>query len=195
MVTKATFSGNLTTPLTQADLEIRTGQEYVIPMKDFGVSTTLADLPTAGDATSLGLVSGTHGSASPVLRGSDVGATTATEKARVLFQLPQEYVAGQSVTVRLHAEMEVVADSAATADIECYESDDEAGIGSDLCTTAAQNINSSTYADYDFTITASTLAAGDVLDIEITTVATDAGNAAPNIWAVIGKVSVLLGVR
>jgi hypothetical protein len=61
-----------------------------------------------------------------------------------------------------------VSDGAATIDIECWKSSEAATAGSDLCTTAAQSIKSLTLADLDFTITPTTLAPGDILEVVIT---------------------------
>ncbi len=68
-----------------------------------------------------------------------------------------------------------VASVACTVDIECYRSNNETSIGSDLCATSAISINSLTFADKDFTITAATLARGDLLDIRLTILVNDSG--------------------
>lgn len=181
--------------LARSDLQLNTNETYVIPFKSMGVSTSMAALPAAADGTSLGLVAGTHGSASPILKGSDAGGLTRTEKARFQFALPPEYEDGGTVTLRAHVRMQVVSADTATLDVEAYESDSEAGIGSDLCTTAAVDINSATWANKDFTIDASGLVAGDVLDIELTSSVYDSGDSAPNINSQIGLVAIRLDIR
>jgi hypothetical protein len=87
-----------------------------------------------------------------------------------------------------------IADTSCTADVECYESDKEASIGSDLCTTAATSINSTTFADYDFTITASGLVSGDILDVRLTIACNDAATATAVI-PTIGAVTFVLDIK
>lgn len=169
---------------------------YAVPLVDLRVFDALAtNLPGTSANDDLALVGGTFGSASPKISTGDVKASSVTRYARFQFQLPPEYVAGQSVTVRLHAGMTTTAaDTSATVDVECYESDAEAGVGSDLCTTNAQSINNVTWADKDFIVTPSGLVAGDVLDIRITVAVVD-GATGTAVIADIGKISMLLDVK
>ncbi len=87
-----------------------------------------------------------------------------------------------------------VADVAATLDVEALESDGDGGVGSDLVTTVAQDINSLTLSDNDFTIDASALAPGDMLDVRIAVTVNDAASATAVI-AAIGAVSLLCDIR
>jgi hypothetical protein len=160
-----------------------------VPLTAFHKDNLVTELATAGDATNLGLVAGTHGSASPVLKSSDIGGTTGTETARLLLSVPDDYSTGD-LTLTFHAGMQVVADDSATLDCQVYEADGEGGVSADLCETAAQDINSATLSDIAFTIDGDDLAAGDILDVEITVTATDSGNAADNINAIIGSLKV-----
>jgi hypothetical protein len=54
-------------------------------------------------------------------------------------------------------------DGTATVDLQAWKPDGAGAVGSDLCTTAAQSINSLTAADKDFTIDASGIDPGDKL--------------------------------
>lgn len=147
-----------------------------IPLQKFLKEDLLTPLPSAGNATNLGLVAGTHGSASPSLQGSDLGGSSGSETARMLLQVPQDYDSGD-LTLRFHAGvLTTVYDTTLTLDVEAYEADGEAGIGSDLCETAATSINALTLADKDFTIDGDGLVAGDVLDVQITVAAEDSGD-------------------
>lgn len=180
----------------RSDLRLQPDQIYPIPLTDFRVWDALATLlPGTAGTDDLGLIGGTFGSASPSLRTSDLKNTTGTQFARVLFTLPPEYQAGRDVTIRLKAGMATtVASSAATCDVQVFESNKASGVGSDLCTTAAQTCNSLTAADKDFVITSTGLAPGDVLDIRIALAVTDSATAT----AVIGtihNVDVLLDIR
>ena len=152
-------------------------------------------LAAAGDATNLGIVGGTHGSASPYLVSTAYNNTSGSETARFSFILPPEYDDGETVTVRVHAHVDTTPYAAsATADIECFVPDGEKGISGELCTTVAQDINSATWADVDFTITPTTLTSGDELDIELT-IAGDDGTGAANKSMEVGAVQILLDIK
>jgi hypothetical protein len=157
------------------------------------MGTVLPGTPANDD---LGLVGGTFGTASPSIQTGDLKAAGSTTRyARCTFQLPYTYVAGQSVTIRAHAGMlATVADTAATIDFAAYRSNDEAGIGSDLITTSATTINSLTLADKDFTLTASTLAPGDTLDIRMAVLVNDAATATA-VTGIVGAVEILIDVK
>ena len=58
-------------------------------------------------------------------------------------------------------------------------------MGSDLCATAAQSINSLTQATLAFDVTATSLSAGDLLDCRVAVAITDSATGT----AVLGKVS------
>ena len=169
---------------------------FAIPLVDLRVWDALAtNLPATGGTDDLGLYGGTFASASPKISTGDVKAGGCTRYARFQFQLPVEYEAGMSVTLRLHAGMTTtVADTSATVDVECYKSDGEAGVGSDLCATAAQSINSLTDADKDFTITPTGLSAGDVLDIRLTVAVVDSATGTAVI-ADIGAIEMLVDIK
>ncbi len=154
------------------------------------------NLPGTAATDDLALIGGTFGTASPTIQTGDLKAAGSTSRyARCTFQLPNCYVLGQSVTVRAHAGMKTtVADTAATVDFEVYRSNDEEGIGSDLCATAATTINSLTDANKDFTVTPATLNPGDTLDIRMTVLVNDAATATAVIGQ-IGSVELLLDVK
>lgn len=155
----------------------------------------LPDPPTTGD--DIGIVSGTFGSATPSMQTRDVKAAgAAPHYARRMFQLPHNYVAGETVTIRLHAGMvTTVADTTATVDVECYKSDNEGGVsGSDLCTTSATTCNSLTDADKDFTITPTSLSPGDWLDIRIAIHINDAATVTA-VKGIIGRVQLLCDTK
>jgi len=191
-----TLGGSLSPAIARSGLAQDDNAEYVVPWASLRVFDALAtNLPATSGTDDLGLYGGTFGSASPKVSTGDVKASSVTRYARFQFALPPEYVAGQSVTVRLHAGMTTTAaDTSATVDVECYKSDDEAGIGSDLCTTTAADINDTTDADFDFVITPTGLTAGDVLDIRLTVAVVDSATGTAVI-ADIGKISVLLDIK
>lgn len=173
------LNGTLSPAVAKANiLALAELQAFPIPLTDFRVwdamQTALPGTPATDD---LGLVGGTFGTATPSLRTEDLKAAGATNnRARVLVQLPWEYQAGQSVSLRFTAGMiTTVSDTTATLDCEAYklQSDPDDAIGSDLVTTVATTINSTTFANIDFVLTSSGLSPGDILDIRLTTAVND----------------------
>lgn len=195
---EARISGSITptrarnTILSQVEL-----QPFVIPITSWRTWDAMGtNLPDAAGNDDLGLVGGTFGTAPPSLQSGDLKAAGATSRyARALIQLPWEYEAGQSVTLRFHAGMlTTVASTTATLDVSAYRSDTENGISADLCATAAQDINSLTFADFNFVITPTTLNPGDLLDVRII-VAVNDGATVTAVTAAIGKAVLLCDVR
>lgn len=161
-------------------------QKYMLDFERWRVWNAYASsLPAAGTADDLGLYAGAWATGAPYIATQDLKAAGATtEYARITFCLPPEYVAGQTVTIRAAAGMiTTVADTTATIDFECYKSDNDSTIGGgDLVTTSATTINSTTFANKDFTVTATALSPGDVLDIRMAIAVNDAAT----VTAVIG---------
>jgi hypothetical protein len=155
------------------------------------------NLPGTSANDDLGLIGGTFATGSPSIQTSDLGGAGATSRyARAMIPLPVEYVDGETVILRFRAGMvTTVADTTATLDVEAFESDREAGIGADLCATAATTINSTTLADKDFTITATTLAAGEWLDVRIHIAINDAGDGGAGITGIIGSAELLCDIK
>lgn len=171
-------------------------QLHAVPITGLRVWDAMhTTLPGTAADDDLALIGGTFGSASPVVRTSDAKATSVTQYARFLFTLPHNFVSAGDVTLRVFAGMNTtVSDTTATVDVQCYEANKSAGVGSDLCTTSATTINSLTGANKDFSITATGLAAGDVLDVRITIAITD-GATATAVIGQIGSIDVLADVR
>lgn len=170
---------------------------YTIPATAWRIHDSLAtSLPDTSSGNDLGCVGGTFSTNTPSLQTADLKAAGATNNyARLLFALPPEYDSGQTITLRLHCAMlTTVADNSATIDVECYKSNKECGLGSDLCSTAAQDMNSLAWADKDFTINPSGFVAGDLLDIRITSAVNDATTGTAVI-ACIGYTAMLLDIK
>lgn len=173
------LNGTLSPPITKANiLALAELQAFPIPLTQFRVHDAMQTLLPGTPATDdLGLVGGSFGVATPSLRTEDLKAAGATNnRARVLVQLPWNYEAAQSVSLRFTAGMiTTVADTSATLDCEVYklQSDPDDAIGSDLVTTAATSINSLVFSNIDFALTTSGLSPGDILDVRITTAVTD----------------------
>ncbi len=79
-----------------------------------------------------------------------------------------------------------VAGTSATVDVEAYKIGKDNTLGSDLCATSAQSINSLTFSNKTFTITAGALAAGDVLDVRLAIAVSDAASGTAVIGAIAG---------
>lgn len=144
------------------------------------------DLPTSASSDDLGLIIGTFGTDAVVIQTSDSKNTTVTQRGRFMFRLPENYAAGQTLSVAAWAGMKTtVSSSSATIDFEVYAKNDSTGlVGSDLVTTAATTINSLTASAKEFTITPTGLNPGDELDCRVTIAITD--SATPT--AVIGRI-------
>ena len=147
----------------------------------------------------LNYVPGTHATNAPSLQTDNCAMNDGAVSyyARGEIQLPAEYVAGQSVTLRVHAGMlTTVADTTCTGDLTVYKSDEDETSTGDLVAAAsvAQSMNSKTFADLDFTITPGTLSPGDLLDVQITVVVEDNATTTVVIGC-IGSVQLLCDVR
>jgi hypothetical protein len=134
------------------------------------------NLPGTAATDDLALIGTTFGSTAPTVTAGDCKALGATTRyARFMVEIPECYETGETITLSLSAGMvTTVASASCTVDVECYELDKLGGIGSDLCATAAQSINSLTFASKSFVITATTLSPGDVLDVRIAIAVNDA---------------------
>lgn len=193
------LNGTLSPAVTKANiLALVELQSFPIPLTDFRVWDAMATvLPSAGASDDLGLVGGTFATATPSLRTQDCKTLTNSNRARVLVQLPWDYVAGESVTLRFKAGMiTTVSGTTATLDCEAYklQDDPDDAIGSDLVSTAATTINSLVFSNIDFVVTPTSLSPGDILDVRITTAIVD-GATATAVIAGISSIKLLCDVR
>lgn len=190
------FSGGLSPKLPRAELAQEPLVAYPVNLMGLRVWNALAtNLPGTAAADDLSIQGNTFGTGSPSIQSSDGKATTITQYARFQWDIPAEYDPTETLRLRLHAGMNTtVSDSTATVDVECYKSDLEAGIGSDLCATAAQSINSLTFASKDFTITSTSLSPGDTLDVRLAVSITDSATGTAVIGE-IGSIRFLVDIR
>lgn len=145
------------------------------------------NLPGTSASDDLGLYGGTYGTDPPRIRTYDVKAAGAlTLRARCVVQLPAEYVAGQTVLIRAHCGMITnQADTSCTIDFEAWKIDRDNSLGAaDLVATSATSMNSTTFDDKDFTVTASGLEPGDALDVRMTIAVNDGATGTAVIAAV-----------
>lgn len=192
------YSGGIVGGIPRSDMLQESLAAYQIPWTSWRVWNALGtNLPGTSSSDDLGLYGGTWGTNTPSIQTYDVknvGATTLY--ARTTIQLPAEYVAGQTVTLRFHAGMlTTIASVSATLDVEAYLSDSESLVsGSDLCATAATTINSVSLADKDFVITPATLSPGGVLDVRIAIAVNDSGTATV-VAGLIGAATLLCDIQ
>lgn len=171
--------------------ELLQSDNFVFPvaMTDWRVHDAIqTNLPGTSASDDLGLYGGTFGTSQPLIRTYDVKAAGAQSLyARALIRLPESYKAGETVTLRLSAGMiTTVADTSCTINVNAYRIGKDNTIGSQLCPTGAVTMNSLTFTNKDFTITASTLGPGDVLDTRIVIAVNDAASAGVVIAAIAG---------
>lgn len=178
------INGNLTIggtnpQINRSDLVQESLAKYAIPWTDWRIwdafHTNLPGTPLTDD---LGLVGGTFATNAPSLQTEDLKAAGATNNyARCMATLPPEYVAGETVQIRFEAGMKTtVSDTTATLDCIVHESDLDDTVSADLVTTGATTMNNTlvpTMSTIDFTVTATALAPGDILDIRIQTAIND----------------------
>lgn len=153
-------------------------------------------LPVAGASDDLGIYVQAFATGTPIISTGDVKNTSGTRYARNVVSLPIEYVAGQTVTFRFSAGMlTTVASASCVIDFEAYLLDRNGAVsGSDLVTTSATTINSLTFGDKDFQLTATALNPGDQLDIRVTVTWVDVATATV-VKASVGSFELLCDVR
>ncbi len=179
------------TSLRQDDLAV-----FPIPFTDFRVHDAIQTvLPGTAASDDLGLYGGTFGTSQPLIRTQDVKTLTTTLYARAQVRLPDSYVAAETVQIRLGVGMITTeADTTCTVDVQAYKVGKDNTLGSDICATSATNMNSDTFDNKTFVITATTLVAGDVLDFRIAISVVD-GASATAVIAAIAAVDLLCDVK
>ena len=170
---------------------------YPVNLANLRVHDAIAtNLPASAATDDLGFDTGTFGTEAPHVTAGDLKAAGATTRyARFLVALPAEYDSAETVQIRVNTKMETtIADTTCTVDVEAYEVASDLTVGSDLCTTAAQDMNSTSAADKDFTISATSLLPGDVLDVRVAIACNDAATGTA-VEPVISKIALLADVR
>ena len=198
------IAGNLsvggTVPtIDRTSLAVNTLAKYAILPTDWFVHDAIqTPLPGTAANDDLAVDGEAFGTAVPYITSGDLKATGSltTRYARTTFCLPPEYVSGSAITLQAHVGMTTTrASDAATIDFELYKAGNEkVKSGSDLVTTSATDMNNLTFADKDFTVTGTSLSAGDVIDILVTIIVNDSGTS-PAVIADVGQVYLLLSVQ
>lgn len=153
-------------------------------------------LPGTAATDDLALIGGTFGTNAPMIKSRDFASNGTPESsyARAIVPIPPEYDDGQTLQIRIRAKMETVSDTTATLDVEAYKFDGDGAVGSDLCATSAIDINSASWADNDFTITATGVVSGELLDIRVAVTVED-GATGSGVIVDISEISLLADIR
>lgn len=176
--------------INRSDLVQESLAKYAIPWTAWRVfdayHTNLPGTPLTDD---LGLVGGTFATNAPSLQTEDHKSAGAVNNfARCFVTLPPEYVASQTVQFRFECGMKTtVSDGTATLDLIVHKSDLDDTVSADLVTTAATTMNTlvPTMSTLNFTVTATALVPGDILDVRLQTAINDASGGT----AVIGLIA------
>lgn len=165
--------------IAPTQLAQRAFMRYPLPLTLCRIWDAMASILTGTPATDdLGLITGTPGTNSLKLSAGDCKAAVVSRKCAFELEVPANYDANETLQVRIRAGMETtISDTSATVDLEVYRPDGDGLVSADLCTTAAQSINSLTKANKDFSIDVATISAGDRLICVVTIACTDVATA------------------
>jgi hypothetical protein len=122
-------------------------------------------------------------------------ANNETEASVSWFQaaIPAEYVASETVKIRvIHQLTGAGTDNGSTIDLNVYEQTTGA-VGSDLNETTAATMSKGSYTTTDFVITDAGLAAGNMLNVKLTTNVIE--NASSDLQAQIAEISLLCDIK
>lgn len=145
-----------------------------IPLHLFKAPAALQTPIGSASSTIIGLTAGTFGTSNDIAKTADQKASNVTPKMRIQIPIPL-LAAPATGKLRINAGMlTTVSDTTATVDVEVVR---KAAPTVDICTTAAQSINSLTAANKDFDLDITDVVPGDVLDIRITIAINDSATA------------------
>jgi hypothetical protein len=137
-------------------------------------------LDATGGAGLFAITNGTHSAPGLKLVGETANTNTKTDYASLMFVLPENYVDGAAVTVKVTVDQEGAGTFGTnTIDVEAYELDDAGAVGADICATAVANLAASP-TERSFTITPTGLVHGDKLLIYFTMVVQETGGTNSN---------------
>lgn len=156
-------------------------------------------LPGTSSGNDLAIVGTTFGTDAIAWETADLKAAgSTTNYARLSIRIPECWEDGETLKLRISAGMiTTIADTEATVDVSAYKSNrDGAKTGSDLITTSASsdNMNSLTFADVDFTINATTLSPGDLIDVRVSVLVND-GATGTVVKGRVGAVELLADIK
>jgi len=194
VITNYTIAGNADIAFTK--IAQRVLAESVIPLTQARVwDAVQTNIPATPASDDLGIITGTWGTNPVRITAGDVKALGSTTRRLYLaIPIPANYEDGQTIQLRIRAKMETtVADTSCTIDAEAYVGSDGA-LGSDLVTTPATSMNRLSAANYDFTINATGVDPGDLLEVRLSIASNDAATATA-VTPAIYSVSLLCDTR
>lgn len=174
------IGGDITPAQTRSQLmEAETFVDSV-PLTDLRIhdapQTVLTGTPGTDD---LGLKGTAFGTNSMFVSAGDLKAAGATTRyARFRRKMKDTYVSGQAISVVIDCGMlTTISDGTCTVDVEAYLCDGDTTVTGDKCTTAAQSMNSTTFAEKSFTLTPTGVTSTSEWDIRIAIACSDAATA------------------
>ena len=179
---KTTFATNdvLTSSFVNAipfgNLKKYAAQIYPVPITTWRYANGNSVDATGGTGNPK-LVMGGWGSGTGILEGEDANGTTKTETVVFDFAIPPEYIDADTIKINVTCRY---SDSGAgtlttkTIDCEVYEIAEDGTASADLCTTTAQNVTT-TMTQYEFDITTTNVASGDILRVFLRITLTESG--------------------
>lgn len=164
---------------TKAVTATRTkGIPFPLFRKD-GAWLTVVD--AAAGSSLLGLAATTAG---VNLVGNAASGNTKSDYAQVAFAIPEDYKAGGTLTVRLRAKWTTTLLTVSSkVDVDAAKIAADGSLGSDLCTTVAQQVTIA-FADYDFVITPTGRVAGEILTLRVALLGDDTGGTVNTLGAI-----------
>lgn len=161
---------------TRAMLAQESYAKFGIPIENLRVWDAYQTLIATPGTDDLGITAGAFATGVPYVTGGDVKTLTTTRYARGRVQMPPEYVNGQAAKIVCNAGMiTTVAGTSCALDLVAYKVGANALIsGVDLVSSAAVAINSLVFVDAEFTLTPTTLIAGDWIDFRLDVSSVDA---------------------
>lgn len=190
------------TAIPYSKLAQRTTAVHGVPLTSCRVHdaphTNLGAAPGPGVTDDLGIAGSGSAEGMHLTTGDQKGQNSLTYYAWFERHLPANYDDGQTVQVEFEAGMlTTVADTSCTVDCEVYGITGSTGVavdGLDLCTTAAQSINSLTMSNAKFDVSAASLVAGQRLSVLIIVIIND-GATGTAVEGVIRDISILCDTK
>jgi hypothetical protein len=182
-------------PIQRSALAQETYTQFEVPLFTHRIWNAVETPLTTAGSDDLGYGSGAFATGTPYVSAGALGSAGATTRyARFLYQVPANYISGQLARFQFLAGITggtpAAASVSCTLDLEVYKVGANALItGSDLVSTSAQSINSTTFADTSMELTVTTLAPGDWLDCRVTIACNDAVATSTNCVPAYTKVS------
>lgn len=128
-------------------------------------------LAGAGVEDDMGVNAGTYGTSVQSLNVLDNGGGGETFYARAQIVVPSNYIQGHELKLILTVNEVVACGTSASLDVSAYR---VAVPDTDLIATAAQSIVGASDTDYSFTLTSTAIEPGDILDVRLVIVLTNA---------------------